>query len=83
MKWMYTGIVRSKLLYGCLVRGHKINQKHYGKKLNRLNRIACMASTSIVRTTLQASLELMTYTHPLDFFVGGGVRRQREQELSP
>ena len=28
-----------------------------------------MASTSIVRTTPQASLELMTYTHPLDLFV--------------
>ena len=69
MKWTYTGIVRPKLTNGCLVWGHKINKRRYGKKLNRLNRIACMASTSTVRTTPQASLELVTHTHPLDLFI--------------
>ena len=49
MKWTYTGIVRPKLTYGCLAWGHKVNLKDYGKKLNTLNRVACMASSSIVK----------------------------------
>ena len=69
MKWTYTGIIRPKLIYRCLVWGHKITKKKHGKKLNHINRIACMASTTITRITPQASLEIMTCTHPLDLFI--------------
>ena len=42
MKWTYTGIVRPKITYGCMIWGHKINLKKHGKQLNRLNRMQAL-----------------------------------------
>ena len=69
MKWTYTGIVRPKITYGCMIWGHKINLKKHGKQLNRLNRIASTSATAIERTTPQASLEMMTNILPLDLHI--------------
>ena len=66
MKWTYTGIVSPKLTYGSMIWGTKITHKSFKKKLNVLNRIASTAMTTITRTTPQAALELISYTHPLD-----------------
>ena len=51
MKWIYTGVIRPKLTYACLTWGHKINTKLLHQKLNSLNRLACLLTTNLTRTT--------------------------------
>ena len=59
MKWIYTGVVRPKLTYACLIWGKKIKTKVIQQNLNTLNRLACLLTTNLTRTTPQISLEII------------------------
>ena len=69
MKWIYTGVIRPKLTYACLIWGHKINTKKLIQKLNSLNRLACLLTTNLTRTIPQMSLEIMLNIEPLDIHI--------------
>ena len=58
-KWAYTGVVRPKLLYACMTWGNSINTIQLLKKLKALDRLATRSTTTITRTTPQASVEIM------------------------
>ena len=65
MKWVYTGIIQPKLMYGAMIWSHCMKSKAMLKQVYNLNRTACMMITSTTRSTPQASLELL-YNIPLD-----------------
>ena len=69
MKWIYTGVFRPKLTYACLTWGNKINTKILHQKLNSLNRLACLLTTNLTRTTPQMSLEIILNIEPLDIHI--------------
>ena len=69
MKWIYTGVIRPKLTYACLIWGNKINTKIINKKLNSLNRLACLLTTNLTRTIPQMSLEIILNIEPLDIHI--------------
>ena len=56
MKWIYTGVIRPKLTYGGLIWGPDIKTNIIKSKLNSLNRMACLLTANVSRTT-QMSLE--------------------------
>ena len=68
MKWIYTGVIRPKLTYACLIWGNKINTKILNQKLNSLNRLACLLTTNLT-TTPQMSLEIILNIEPLDIHI--------------
>ena len=69
MKWIYTGIIRPKLTYACLTWGNKIKIKILHQKLNSLNRLACLLTTNLTRTSPQMSLEIILNIEPLDIHI--------------
>ena len=65
-KWLFTGIIRPKLIFSALIWGHRINYKYVRKKFTTLNRLAALATTSVRRSTpTLVILDLM----PLDLFI--------------
>ena len=84
MKWIYTGVIRPKLTYACLIWGNKINTKILNQKLNSLNRLACLLTTNLTRTTPQMSLEIILNIEPLDIHIkkiGLTTYKRLEQKL--
>ena len=69
MKWIYTGVIRPKLTYACLTWGNKISTKILQQKLNSLNRLACLLTANLTRTTPQMSLEIILNIEPLDIHI--------------
>ena len=69
MKWIYTGVIRPKLTYACLTWGNKINTKILQQKLSSLNRLACLLTANLTRTTPQMSLETILNIEPLDIHI--------------
>ena len=66
MKWIYTGVIRPKLTYGCIIWGPKANTKVIKQKLKSLNRLAALLVCKITRTTPQMALEIIFNIEPLD-----------------
>ena len=69
MKWIYTGVIRPKLTYACLIWGHKANTKILIRRLGSLNRLACLLTANLTRTTPQKSLEIILNIEPLDLHI--------------
>ena len=68
-KWAYTGVVRPKLLYACMTWGNSINTIQQLKKLKALDRLAARSTTTITRTTPQASMEIMIDLMPIELMI--------------
>ena len=49
--------------------GNKINTKILQQKLNSLNRLACLLTANLTRTTPQMSLEIILNIEPLDIHI--------------
>ena len=69
LKWAYTGVVRPKLLYACMTWGNAINTLQQTKKLKALDRLAVRSTTTITKTTPQASVEVMIDLLPIELMV--------------
>ena len=69
MKWIYTGIIRPKQTYACLTWGNKINTKILQQKSNSLNRLACLLTANLTRTTPQMSLEIILNIETMDIHI--------------
>ena len=57
IKWIYTGVIRPKLTYACLIWGNKINTKILNEKLNSLNRLACLGRSGLSTWKYQFSYD--------------------------
>ena len=68
-KWVYTGIVRPALTYGCLVWGHACEKKLYQRDISRLNRLTLLTMGSFRKSTPTAGLEVIASLMPLDVFI--------------
>ena len=66
--WMYIAIVRPILTYGCLVWWPAAAKATNLNTLTRIQRLACIGTTSAIRTTPTAALETMLGLCPLDLF---------------
>ena len=77
-------VVRPKLTYACMIWGNKINTKILHQKLNSLNRLACLLTTNLTRTTPQMSLEIILNIEPLNIHIkklGLTTYKQLENKL--
>ena len=68
-KWAYTGVIRPKLLYGCMIWGKCLNTNCIRKSLKTLDRLATRSLTTFQKNTLQASLEIMVDLIPIDIMI--------------
>ena len=69
IKWIYTGMVRPAISYGCLVWGRAAKLKGWHKKFRKINSLILRMMAPQRRATPIASMELMTYTEPIDIFL--------------
>ena len=69
MRWIYTGVIRPKLPYACMIWGYKINTKLMLQKSNGLNRLACLLITNLTKTIPQMSLEIILNIESIDIHI--------------
>jgi ribonuclease HI len=68
MKWIWTAVVRPKLMYSCVVWAKECEGK-YHQELKRLQRLALMQQGHFRKGTPGAALELLADTPPLHLFL--------------
>ena len=77
-KWAYAGVIRPKLLYGCMI---------WGKALKLLDRLATRATTMFQKNAPQASIELLIDLIPIELMIKkAGISsyiRLKDQLLTP
>ena len=66
MKWIYTGVIRPKFTYACMIWGNRVDTKIIKQKMNRL---ACHLITNLARSTPQMDLEIILHIEPLDIHI--------------
>ncbi|XP_061727454.1 uncharacterized protein LOC133532697 [Cydia pomonella] len=74
--WLYKTIIRPLLCYGALVWWPRTNLGNVRDKLQRLQRLACAATTGCTRSTPTAAMEVMLNLPPLHLHI------QQEASLS-
>lgn len=67
--WIYTAVVRPIMCHGCLVWWPRVDVHTAKKKLDKLQRLACLCMTGGKSSTATASLEVLLALPPLDLFV--------------
>ena len=80
-KWVYTGVVRPKLLYACMAWGNSINTIQQLKKLKALDRLATRSTTTITRNTPQASVEIMIDLMPCLLYTSPSPRDRQKSRM--
>ncbi len=68
-RWLYTGIVRPAITYGCIVWMRVCSQQWFLKEAGRLNRLALLSLGNFRRGTPTAGLEIIAYLPPLDLVI--------------
>jgi len=69
MYWIYTMMVRPILTYAAVVWWPKVNQETAKKKLEKVQRLACIGITGAFRTTPTKAIEALLGLLPLDLFI--------------
>jgi ribonuclease HI len=67
--WIYTAIIRPMLTYGAVVWGPKAQQTTAIRKLDQIQRLACLYTTGAMRTTPTRAMEVILGLTPLDIHV--------------
>ena len=67
--WMYRAIVRPILIYGCMVWAPQVELGVVQKRIDRVQRLACLSITGAITSTPTAALEVLLSLPPLDLFV--------------
>ena len=66
VKWVYTAIVRPRILYAYYIWGHKASKQEILQSLQKLNNLACKMIVPVRRTTPRKALEIIYDILPLD-----------------
>lgn len=66
MKWIYTMMVRPVITYASVIWWTKVSQKTIKKRLDRVQRLACVGITGAIRTTPTSAMEVLLGMLPLD-----------------
>jgi len=66
---MYTAIIRPSLTYAAVVWWPRVNLKRASRKLEHLQRLACLYITGALRTTPTKALEIIVDLLPLPVFI--------------
>ena len=66
IKWVYTAIVRSRILYGFYTWGHSIGTGKRLEQLQRINKLACKMIAPCRHTTPRKALEVIYDLIPLE-----------------
>lgn len=67
--WIYTAVVRPILCHGCIVWWPRIDIGTAKKRLDKLQRLACLCITGVKNTTATMSLEALLFLPPLDLYI--------------
>ena len=65
VRWLYEGIIKPSLTYGCLVWGHALKTKAILLKLQRLQRLALLPMSPVRSQTPTAGMEILSNIPPL------------------
>ena len=65
VRWLYEGIIKPSLTYGCLVWGHALKTKSILTKLHRLQRLALLPMSPVRSQTPTAGMEVLANITPL------------------
>ena len=65
VRWLYEGIIKPSLTYGCLVWGHSLTTKSIILKLHRLQRLALLPMSPVRSQTPTAGMEILANITPL------------------
>jgi len=71
LRWIYTGIVRPAIAYGCMVWWHAIKYKYHRARLKKLNALVLRMINPKRHSTPIAGLELIHYIPPIDLYIKG------------
>ena len=67
--WLYTAVIRPMFCYAAVIWWSRTNYKTVGKKLEHLQRLACLYISGAVRTTPTAALEIVLGITQLSVYV--------------
>lgn len=67
--WIYTAVVRPTLCHGCVVWWPKTEAQTTMKRLNKLQRLACLCITGVKNSTATMALEALLSIPPLDLYI--------------
>ena len=68
-KWLYTGVIRPALLYGCVVWHKVVDNATIKDRLQRLQRLALVTMANVRKGTPTAGMEIIFNVPPLDLLV--------------
>ena len=68
-KWIYTGIIRPKMLYASMNWGHTLNTSYVKAQYDKLNRLALLMITPTRKSISTASLEVIHDLLPLNLMI--------------
>ena len=70
VRWLYIGVVRPLLSYGCVVWGHKIQaRKFWSERFRTLQRTLLYLTAPKRKSVPTAGLEMLTYVQPFEVYV--------------
>ena len=69
MKWIYTAMIRPIMLYARVSWAGGLNKKYLGKKLTKMQRLACLMISSVFPGTPTGALEILLSITPIEEFL--------------
>lgn len=67
--WIYTAVVRPILCHGCIVWWPRVEVQWSKKRLDKLQRLACLCMTGVKNTVATLALEALLDLPPLDLYI--------------
>lgn len=69
IEWLYTAVVRPILCHGCIAWWPRVEVGTASKRLDKLQRLACLCITGAKRSTATRAMEALLSLPPLDLFI--------------
>jgi hypothetical protein len=68
VRWLYTGVVRPGIIYGCLIWGSKINETNK-REMEKVQGLALMQQGLFRRNTPRKALDVISGVDPMHIFI--------------